>query len=122
MQSWLRALYRVPAVKQEQFESYLHDAPMQPLPAPVSRCSLSWWALLEMTPELPREDAPWQPRSELMASQGLAILRAGDRYASLECGGMGGGHGHADRLNLTLHADGVYWLPDFGTGSYVARD
>ncbi len=34
----------------------------------------------------------------------------------------GGGHGHPDRLNLMLHADGVYWLPDPGTGSYVARD
>ena len=37
-------------------------------------------------------------------------------------GHHGGGHGHPDRLNLVLHADGEYWLPDFGTGSYVARD
>jgi len=57
-----------------------------------------------------------------MESQGLAVLRAGEWYVSLECGPAGGGHGHPDRLNLTLHADGVHWLPDFGTGSYVARD
>ncbi|PYP74625.1 MAG: hypothetical protein DMD41_00975 [Gemmatimonadetes bacterium] len=120
--SWLGALYRVPPVKPELFESYLHDAPVEPLPTPHSRSGLSWWALLEMPPELPGDAAPWEPRSELLTSQGLAILRAGDRYASLECGSTGGGHGHPDRLNLTLHADGGYWLPDFGTGSYVARD
>jgi hypothetical protein len=57
-----------------------------------------------------------------METQGLAILRQGNRYASLECGITGGGHGHADRLHLTLHADGVYWLPDPGTGSYVTAD
>jgi hypothetical protein len=57
-----------------------------------------------------------------MGSQGLAVLRTSGRYVSLECGPTGGGHGHPDRLNLTLHADGVHWLPDFGTGSYVSRD
>src|SRR2546427_958333 len=34
----------------------------------------------------------------------------------------GGGHGHPDRLHLTLHADGVHWLADPGTGSYVSPD
>ena len=51
-----------------------------------------------------------------------AILREGSRYASLECGPYGGGHGHPDRLHLTLHADGRHWLADPGTGSYVSRD
>jgi hypothetical protein len=50
------------------------------------------------------------------------VLRAGGRYASLECGQYGGGHGHPDRLHLSLHADGVHWLADPGTGSYVSRD
>ena len=45
-----------------------------------------------------------------------------DRYASLECGDYGGGHGHPDRLHLTLHAGGVHWLADPGTGSYVSPD
>src|SRR6267154_1571767 len=65
---------------------------------------------------------PWSPRSVLLESQGLPVLRAAGRYVSLECGPYGGGHGHADRLHLTLHADGVHWLADPGTGSYVAHD
>ena len=70
----------------------------------------------------PRARATWRPGNTLLESQGLAILRRGDRYASLECGAYGGGHGHPDRLHLTLHANGRHWLPDPGTGSYVARD
>ena len=120
--SWLQALYRVPGVVPEVFDSYLHDAPVERIPRPASRISLSWWSLLEMLPELPSDAPPWVPGSALLDSQGLAVLRAGERYVSLECGPLGGGHGHPDRLHLTLHADGVHWLPDVGTGSYVARD
>jgi len=119
--SWLQALYRSKGAPAELMESYLHDAPIDYLPRPPSRVTLSWWSLLEMLPELPA--APeWSPRSELFASQGLAVLRSRDRYASLECGPAGGGHGHADRLHLTFYADGVPWLCDFGTVSYVARE
>ncbi len=100
---------------------------MEPLPSPLSRSRLSWWALLFMAPALPSDPGPWSPGSVLLESQGLAVLRSGgqDRgqcYVSLECGQLGGGHGHPDRLHLTLHADGVHWLPDPGTGSYVTRD
>ncbi len=122
IQSWLAALYKAPQPKRELFESYLHDAPLDRVSFPVSPFTLSWWSLLEMPPVRPAGTEPWSAPSTLLASQGLAILRAGDRYTSLECGGTGSGHGHPDRLNLTLHAHGVYWLPDFGTGSYVARD
>ncbi len=124
--SWLEALYRATIVKPELFESYLHDAPMEPLPAPrsPSRTQLSWWALLSMSPELPTDIPAWSPGSLLLESQGLAVLRSagGGRYASIECGPHGGGHGHPDRLHLTLHADGVHWLADPGTGSYVSHD
>src|SRR3989454_3040506 len=119
--SWLRAAYQAPAPRQELFESYLHDAPVDLIPHPASRISLSWWSLLEMSPAVPDAE-PWEPESVLFQSQGLAILRSDARYASLECGPYGGGHGHPDRLHLTLHADGVHWLPDPGTGSYVSRD
>ena len=132
LESWLNALYNVPAVKPEVFDSYLHDAPTESLPSPLSRDRLSWWALLFMEPELSSDAPPWSPDSVLLESQGLAVLRTGveggarggrgGRYVSLECGQTGGGHGHPDRLHLTLYADGVHWLPDFGTGSYVARD
>jgi hypothetical protein len=119
---WLRALYGSPAPGVERFDSYLHDTGAPP-PGPVrTRADLSWWALLEMAPALAAGRGAWQPGNMLMESQGLAILRSGDRYASLECGPYGGGHGHPDRLHLTLHANGRHWLPDPGTGSYVSRD
>jgi hypothetical protein len=119
--SWLQALYQVKGAPAELMESYLHDSPIEPVPRPPSRITLSWWSLLEMLPQLPAAP-PWSPRSGLLSAQGLAVLRTRDRYASLECGPVGGGHGHADRLHLTLHADGVPWLCDFGTASYVARE
>src|SRR6266446_10919719 len=122
LESWLQALYQAPAPRPELFESYLHDAPLPRVPFPVSRRTLSWWSLLEILPELPSDAPPWVPGSLLLESQGLAVLRAGSRYVSLECGPYGGGHGHPDRLHLTLHADGVHWLADPGTGSYVAHD
>lgn len=119
---WLRALYGSAPVREEVFESYLHDAPVAPDPQSHSRRQLSWWSLLEMLPELPESETTWTAPSVFLAGQGLAVLRIGGRYASLECGGTGGGHGHPDRLNVTLQGDGVYWLPDFGTGSYVVRE
>ena len=120
--AWLHALYATPSAPRELSESYLHDAPIDRIPHPVSRISLSWWSLLEMLPQLPASDAPWEPKSVLLESQGLAVLRNKGRYVSLECGPHGGGHGHPDRLHLTLHVESVYWLPDPGTGQYVTRD
>ena len=118
--AWLTALYQRPAQPAIPFESYLHEAGEEP-PARRTRMDLSWWSLLGITPDL-TASKPWEPASRYFRSQGLAILRSGDRYASLECGNPGGGHGHPDRLHLTLHAGGIHWLPDFGTGSYVNRD
>src|SRR5437773_497010 len=119
--AWLQALYKVPPPTPELQESYLHEAGAQGT-ADGGRSSLSWWSLLEMLPELPAGEAPWEPKTVLLESQGLAVLRRDGRYVSLECGPQGGGHGHPDRLQLMLHADGVDWLPDPGTGSYVTRD
>ncbi|MGH7699049.1 MAG: heparinase II/III domain-containing protein, partial [Gemmatimonadales bacterium] len=121
---WLAALYGTAAPAPELLESYLHDAPFRPLPTPrsASRTTLSWWALLEMLPALPASAEPWVPASVLLSGQGLPVLRTAGRYVSVECGPLGGGHGHPDRLHLTLHAGGVHWLADPGTGSYVASD
>ena len=119
--SWLAALYEAPPAPRELLESYLHDAPVDRTPQPAARAALSWWSLLEALPELPAAE-PWNAPSVLLESQGVAIFRAGTRYAGLECGQYGGGHGHPDRLHLTLYADGVHWLADPGTGSYVSRD
>ena len=120
--SWLRALYESAPVMSETFDYYLHDAGPEAVARAPSRRALSWWSLLEMLPELPPAESAWSPPSVLLPGQGLAVLRTGGRYVSLECGPLGGGHGHPDRLHLTLHALGVHWLPDFGTRSYVSRD
>jgi len=121
LDDWLAALYAVPAPPAEPFDSYLHEAGEPPL-GRRSRADLSWWMLLVMGPALEGDPARWHPGSTLMPSESLAILRTGGRYASLEAGAHGGGHGHPDRLHLTLHERGVHWLPDFGAGSYVSRD
>jgi hypothetical protein len=122
---WLAALYRVPAPPATLFESWLHD-PAGSAPPRRSRGDLGWWAFLAMPRALEGDADAWRPESTLLESQGLAVLRAdgpaGLRYAALECGSYGGGHGHPDRLNLTAHDGRTYWLPDMGTGSYVARD
>ncbi len=91
----------------------------------VRRGGLGWKALAWMLPALPEaEPDAWRPGSVHLEATGLAIFRrdAGRTYVSLDYGESGGGHGHPDRLNFTLHAGGVAWLPDFGTGSYVSRD
>jgi hypothetical protein len=119
--AWLSTLYQVPARIELTYDAYLHEAGEEH-PVLRSRADLSWWALLAMAPALPAESTQWSGRTRLMEQQGLAIMRHGDRYVSLECGGGGAGHGHPDRLHLTLHAAGVHWLPDPGTGSYVSPD
>jgi hypothetical protein len=118
---WLRYLYGLPAPPAELFDSYLHEAG-EPAPSARGRSDLSWWMLATMAPELPEARAVWVPGSALLPEQGIAVLRDGDRYVSVECGAYGGGHGHPDRLHLTLHARGVHWLADPGTGSYVSAD
>jgi hypothetical protein len=120
--SWLQTLYRARAPEAQTFDSYLHEAGEGAVPEHRNRADLSWWSLLEMLPSPPPVPASYSAGSVLVEAQGLAVLRSPGRYASLECGPLGGGHGHADRLNLLLHAGGEYWLPDPGTGSYVARD
>ena len=89
----------------------------------VRRSDLGWKGLLWALPSLPPAAAPaWPPPSAHLEETGLAIFRrdAGRTYASLDYGESGGGHGHPDRLNLALHAGGVPWLVDFGTGSYTS--
>ncbi|MFI5230048.1 MAG: heparinase II/III family protein [Gemmatimonadales bacterium] len=89
-------------------------------PSALDRADLGWRALLCALPELPPLD-PDPPGSALLDAQGIAVFRRdeGATYAALDYGHSGGGHGHPDRLNLLLFADGVRWLDDFGTGSYV---
>lgn len=92
-------------------------------PAALTRAALGWRTLLFARPE------PWTlletppPRSVVLPLQGLNVLRgdAGRIYVALEGGHTGGGHGHPDRLSLTLQDGGTRILEDPGTGSYVER-
>ena len=120
LSGWLNALYAAPPPPAQTFDSWLYEAG-ETAPENRSRSDLSWNALLDMLPELPAME-PVPAASVLLPSEGLVVFRRGDRYISLECGEWTGGHGHPDRLHLTIHASGVHWLPDFGTGSYVTRD
>ena len=119
--AWLHALYRVPASVAQTYDAYLHDAG-ETARSSTGRADLSWWMLLEMMPELPPPDEPFREGSALLRQQGVAVRREHDRYIAVECGSFGGGHGHPDRLHLTVYADGVYWLADPGTGSYLTPD
>jgi hypothetical protein len=92
--------------------------------AGLRREGLGWKGLVWAVPEFPAGDADaWRPGSVHLEATGLAVLRRaeGGLYVSLDYGDGGGAHGHPDRLNLTVHAAGVPWLVDFGTGSYVSE-
>ena len=89
-------------------------------PVGLVRADLSWRTLLCALPVLPPLVArPFA--SDLLPAQGVGIIRR-DRdalYVSLDYGHPGGGHGHPDRLNLTLVDRTRRWFEDPGTGSYV---
>ena len=85
----------------------------------LTRADLGWRALLHAVPKLPVAQ-PRQPQSTLLEAQGLSVFRRSpDVYVSLDYGSYGGGHGHPDRLNLTLATGARRILDDLGTGSYV---
>ena len=86
----------------------------------LRRSDLGWRSLLLARPIL-RPAGTEPPGSVLLEGQGYGILRRGQGsvYVALDYGHSGGGHGHPDRLNLQLAHDGVRWLDDMGTGSYV---
>jgi hypothetical protein len=92
--------------------------------AGVRRDGLGWKALAWAAAELPEADAEaWRPGTAHLEATGLAIFRrdGGRTYVGLDYGDCGGAHGHPDRLNVTVHAGGIPWLVDFGTGSYVSQ-
>ena len=98
------------------------DAERNEAPSSLSRADLSWRSIL-MASAQPVPNASWAPASVLLPSQGLAVLRRehGQVYVALEGGHSGSGHGHPDRLALSLHTGPERWLQDPGTGSYVER-
>jgi hypothetical protein len=106
-------------------EREVTEVERQEPPSGVRRSCLGWKGLLWMARELPETDPDaWRPGTVLLGATGLAVFRrdSGSTYVSLDYGESGGGHGHPDRLNLTVVSQRVPWLLDFGTGSYVSPD
>ena len=61
--------------------------------------------------------------STLYPATGYAILRGNELDPESTCvllnyGPYGGGHGHPDRLNFVLYANGKQWVRDFGSFRY----
>ncbi len=83
--------------------------------SPGGRCS-------RCCPVFLRAPVPGLPEASSSRDRGSPFCARATATPAWNAGPHGGGHGHPDRLNLVLHADGEYWLPDLGTGSYVARD
>lgn len=98
------------------------DAERNAPPSALTRADLSWRALL-MADVSPVPPEAWRIASKCLPGQGLAVLRrdAARTYVALEGGHGGGGHGHPDRLALTLQTGADRWLEDPGAGSYVDR-
>jgi hypothetical protein len=85
----------------------------------LTRADLGWRALLHAVPRLHAIEVR-QPQSTLLEAQGLSVFRRSpDVYVSFDYGTYGGGHGHPDRLNVTLIKGRSRILDDLGTGSYV---
>lgn len=55
-------------------------------------------------------------KSEIFEASGLAILRRGDQFVSLDFGPHGGGHGHLDKLSVNYFTLGRTFAPDPGRG------
>lgn len=92
-------------------------------PARLSRADLGWKSLLYALRQHPAPTGSFDAKSLHLEAQGLAIFRRqrGQAFVALDYGAPGGGHGHPDRLNLWVVADGERWLEDVGTGSYVDK-
>ena len=68
------------------------------------------------------DPTPPEPTSKTLTGVGVAVLRRGRganaACAMLDFGQHGDGHGHFDKLNLVLFADGREWLLDPGRLTY----
>lgn len=78
-------------------------------------------AALAMGPDLEGVSVPdgW-PLRPVHPASGYAILADDHRYLLLKFGLHGGGHGHPDKLQLDLWADGVRVAPDAGSPAYTS--
>lgn len=76
----------------------------------------TWQALLYGVEDLP-EPAETGAGSALLG-EALAVLRAGDLFATLNGRPYSGGHSHYDKLSITIQAEGRVIAPDSGSIKY----
>lgn len=60
--------------------------------------------------------------SYVLAQTGFGVLRSGNKSVVLKYGASGGGHGHPDKLSISVHNGKSEILPDFGTSAYGVPD
>ncbi|MDR2472847.1 MAG: heparinase II/III family protein [Tannerella sp.] len=82
---------------------------------------LSPEALLNITDIKPAETLN-SPPSTLFPELGVAFLRNGKQTVTLKYGPHGGGHGHPDKLSITLHNGRKELVTDLGTSAYGVPD
>lgn len=63
-----------------------------------------------------------ESESCLFGQTGDGILREGDKTVVLKYGPSGGGHGHPDKLSISIHNGKKEILPDLGTSAYGIPD
>lgn len=59
-----------------------------------------------------------ESESHLFGHTGYGVLRSGERTVVLKYGPSGGGHGHPDKLSISIHNGKNEILPDLGTSAY----
>jgi hypothetical protein len=62
------------------------------------------------------------PQSVCFENLGVAVLRSGNRTVALKYGPHGGGHGHPDKLSISLHNGTEEIVTDMGTPGYGVPD
>jgi hypothetical protein len=124
VRAWLHRLYASPHPRRDTGRARATgDIERDEPPCALSRAELGWRTLLFARPDAWPAPSHLALESVLLPAQGLSVLRRdeGRLYVALEGGHTAGGHGHPDRLALTLQDGAHRVLEDPGTGSYVER-
>jgi hypothetical protein len=80
-----------------------------------------WMALLHGV-DIQPDPSPLQLESRLYEDTGNAFLRSASTTVVLKFGPHGGGHGHPDKLSISIHDGYREILPDLGTPGYGVPD
>lgn len=76
-----------------------------------------------LNPVAPAADSVPEPLPGFcFGGAGVGVLRSGERTVVLKYGPHGGGHGHPDKLSVSIHDGKREVLPDLGTSAYGVPD